>query len=261
MAKYGDPCTDCDKTEADGAIFRTVWRNDRRKFNRVAKCLECGRARARGTKAASRKGYEPQFEPGDPNAPLKKCSQCGDPKPATTEYFYKDNWSGDGLRTSCKTCISVHGRAYYEDNKERVAVRGRAYREANRERITVTSKVWKSANRDKLLVYYSDYKARKTGASGTFAEEDIVRMRIEQGNCCYYCCVSFDIEPETVDHKQPLSRGGSNWPENLCLACGPCNFSKCNKTEAEFWGYLKLIGQMPEIDEFSRLVRERGAKA
>jgi 5-methylcytosine-specific restriction endonuclease McrA len=37
-----------------------------------------------------------------------------------------------------------------------------------------------------------------------------------------------------VDHKQPVSRGGSNWPENLAVTCPTCNLRKSDKTEAEF---------------------------
>lgn len=40
---------------------------------------------------------------------LKKCTKCGEEKPATTEFFYKDRrWSN--LVSACKTCISIQGK-------------------------------------------------------------------------------------------------------------------------------------------------------
>jgi 5-methylcytosine-specific restriction endonuclease McrA len=47
-----------------------------------------------------------------------------------------------------------------------------------------------------------------------------------------------------VDHMTPLSRGGSNGPENLVCACRRCNLSKHNKTVPEFLDYMKLVGSL-----------------
>lgn len=80
------------------------------------------------------------------------------------------------------------------------------------------------------------------------------------GDNCYYCGAPFDGDPsraKTVDHKQPLSRGGNNRPSNLVACCYICNHTKANMTEYEFkiWRrrgrpnkveYLKEIGLIPE---------------
>jgi hypothetical protein len=44
-----------------------------------------------------------------------------------------------------------------------------------------------------------------------------------------------------VDHKQPLSRGGSNWPHNLACTCAGCNLSKGALTEQEFRDKLERV--------------------
>lgn len=50
---------------------------------------------------------------------------------------------------------------------------------------------------------------------------------------CRYCCAQDEIM--CADHVIPLSRGGSNDPENLVAACMPCNSSKADKLLSE-WG-------------------------
>jgi len=56
---------------------------------------------------------------------------------------------------------------------------------------------------------------------------------------CIYCHRELTMEEATLEHKQPVSRGGTNAKENLAIACGRCNCSKNNKTVEEFLEYLK----------------------
>lgn len=62
---------------------------------------------------------------------------------------------------------------------------------------------------------------------------------------CIYCHRELTMKEATLEHKQPLSRGGTNAKENLAIACKKCNYSKNNKTEEEFRGYLKnAVGEV-----------------
>jgi hypothetical protein len=55
------------------------------------------------------------------------------------------------------------------------------------------------------------------------------RLRILQGNCCYYCGRPFGRNrPATIDHFVPRSRGGTNALRNLRLACPECNHRKAD---------------------------------
>lgn len=69
-------------------------------------------------------------------------------------------------------------------------------------------------------------------------ERDIERLWWFQSGLCYYCRQPLE-QGYHVDHMDPLSRGGSNGPENLCLACGSCNDSKHAKTAGEFFSLLE----------------------
>ena len=40
-----------------------------------------------------------------------------------------------------------------------------------------------------------------------------------------------------IEHKVPLSKEGSNYPENLALSCPDCNWAKGVKTSIEFFKY------------------------
>lgn len=56
---------------------------------------------------------------------------------------------------------------------------------------------------------------------------------------CYYCSTVLLPEQAHIEHKTPVSRGGTNSRANLVLACAACNLSKGRKTEAEFRRYLE----------------------
>lgn len=51
---------------------------------------------------------------------------------------------------------------------------------------------------------------------------------------CYLCLKFIEIGKDNLEHKTPLSRGGTNEYENLAIACQRCNCRKHDKTEAEF---------------------------
>lgn len=51
---------------------------------------------------------------------------------------------------------------------------------------------------------------------------------------CYLCFNPIEFKKDHLEHKQPLSRGGTNDYENLGIACSKCNLKKNNKTETEF---------------------------
>jgi len=71
--------------------------------------------------------------------------------------------------------------------------------------------------------------ARKRGAEGFHSKTDIDRISADQRGKCAACGRRVTRKERHVDHIQPLSKGGSNWPSNLQILCGPCNLSKSAK--------------------------------
>ena len=47
---------------------------------------------------------------------------------------------------------------------------------------------------------------------------------------CQYCGVAVNGRQATLDHVQPVSKGGRTTWENCTTACGPCNSSKSDNT-------------------------------
>lgn len=67
---------------------------------------------------------------------MKKCTKCEEEKPATLEYFYKNEYCKDGLRPRCKVCCKLYDyqkrkdyyKQYRADHKEKNAEYQKQYR-------------------------------------------------------------------------------------------------------------------------------------
>lgn len=67
-------------------------------------------------------------------------------------------------------------------------------------------KKWQAWNRQRDV--------RERNAVGKFTPQDVEWLFKEQRGRCAYCGRSIDAAYH-IDHKTPLSRGGTNWPNNL----------------------------------------------
>lgn len=175
---------------------------------------------------------------------MRRCSKCGEISSIDNFYKGRSNW--------CKPCHSV----YYRRNKARIAAkraavhqermasdpeykkrhnqRNEEWRKANREKARALKKAWRVRNPAAHAAHEAKRRARSAGASGEHSVWDLLLIFQAQAGACAYCA-----EPVTnyhVEHMVPLSRGGSNGPQNLAISCPPCNLSKGRKTATEFIG-------------------------
>lgn len=74
-------------------------------------------------------------------------------------------------------------------------------------------------------------RARKLDASGSYTSAEWRSLVDLSGGRCAYCGVVANLH---ADHRQPLSRGGSNAINNIVPACASCNIRKSILTESEF---------------------------
>jgi 5-methylcytosine-specific restriction endonuclease McrA len=150
-------------------------------------------------------------------------------------------------------------RDYYHANKDKERARHRRWcqqsaprrlymiaylkewRKNNPERARYLGQRWMLENPDKARAFRKASKARRAArlrqAGGTITRHDVLLMFKSQKAKCWYC--QCDISGGYhLEHRIPLSRGGSNDPSNVVLACADCNLSKGAKLPHEWNGRL-----------------------
>lgn len=205
---------------------------------------------------------------------VKICTKCQQSKPATTEYFSPGKTYRGGLRAICKECRVKataqyrianpnQRKEYRRANRDRINAKVRKYNAANREHVNKRQRANYAANRQWRLSQRREYEkvnqayiahrnrnywranpermkaknarrvARERNAPGHHTAADIRQQYKAQKGKCYYCDAKVG-DSYHVDHVVPLSRGGSNGPENIVIACVTCNSSKNNRLPHEW---------------------------
>lgn len=189
--------------------------------------------------------------------PLSKhCTRCNRDLPASREYFHADKSKRDGLNLYCKDCMKAYGDKRKQANpeyfREYSRTQGKAYRNSekgkrlakervknNREKVMASQQKWRVNNPEMARAINLRAVARRAGAEGRHNGRDIIELYDMQDRRCGYCGMPIIGLDYQVDHIVPLSRGGSDWPENLLIACQTCNGNKATKTLEE---WMKIRG-------------------
>ena len=152
--------------------------------------------------------------------------------------------------------VRVSAAAWHKANPERKRASATAWRKANAERCKATNAAWREANIERCKASAAAWykanpnterrrakhtawcKANPAAANAQTARRD-ARKRNAPGrgvsaaqwkNClaeslglCAYCN---ERRPLTMDHIEPLAKGGAHDVDNIAAVCGPCNSSK-----------------------------------
>jgi 5-methylcytosine-specific restriction endonuclease McrA len=133
-------------------------------------------------------------------------------------------------------------KEYYLAHRDEIIARSIQWNKSHPEQRRVTCKRWRENNPtyrsewrhdnpDRELAYKHNRRAKESNG-GTYSREELNGLFILQNYHCYYC--DKFLTEYHIDHKIPVSRGGSNDISNIALACPRCNQSKNNKTDTEF---------------------------
>lgn len=136
--------------------------------------------------------------------------------------------------------VAAIQRQWELSNLSMRAVYRRAYYLANTEKIKEAADAYRRSNPEQSRASRMAYKARKKGAEGSFSADDLCALFQKQSGKCFWCGESIGSGYH-VDHYIALAKGGSNYPDNIVLACQSCNTSKRDKSPEEFVEYLALI--------------------
>lgn len=201
----------------------------------------------------------------------KHCKYCDRLLPV--ERFTKRSASPDGLSYKCRSCASAYSKERYgsvpgarEAAKERAARWHKENADKSRE-----IKARSAARKREVDPGYSARRARElrlktlehSRAIGVVAAHRR-RMRVldvgathpgvykrlmkRANGKCTYCGQQF--EKLTLDHFNPITRGGDGLVDNLIPCCKSCNSSKHNRVP-EDWIFDKF-----GIDGIARVLRE-----
>jgi len=188
-------------------------------------------------------------------SPMKPCTKCGEEKPF--DAFGVERRLSSGRQPHCRDCATKYRKRYrrerphvhrksnkgnYERNHPRVRARHSAWWKANKEKgreyglrkqrekpeITArASRKWRVNNQDRVHEFNLARRARKVNAPGSGVNATDIRSVMDESlGICAYCN---ERKPLTVDHIEPLARGGAHDPSNLAAACSSCNSSKKTK--------------------------------
>lgn len=135
---------------------------------------------------------------------------------------------------------------YREQYREERRISDREYREINKDVRNAKRRQYGKDNPD--VIHASNLRRRSLMEAGrterSITPEELVVLK-QSSDFCYYCGIqmkedvnSTDPAKKTIDHMTPVTRGGTDAPENYVCACRLCNSRKYTKTAEEYFEIL-----------------------
>lgn len=164
----------------------------------------------------------------------KACEECG-------TVFHRPRNIGVPVFEKRKYCShSCTGKAHAKNykGKPNLAAKGRQPSELNKQRIReansgVRSHWWKGGLCSDRKEYYRlkglERYAKKKGALGSFTVQEWIDLKNKCGKKCVHCQRPESEVKLTKDHIIPLTKGGSNFINNIQPLCQSCNSRKSAK--------------------------------
>ncbi len=90
-------------------------------------------------------------------------------------------------------------------------------------------RLWVKHNPLKQRHRVASYRAREMGARGSHTLDQWMSVVRFHAWKCFYCGKQLNPRTLTKDHRNPLSKGGSDFARNLVPACKACNSGKAGR--------------------------------
>lgn len=149
---------------------------------------------------------------------------------------YRSSEHGAAVRRkNRKSPVTLETRKRYEKTPAYKASKRRTY-----EHYRVTQKAQELERKRKLNYYYTHFSKKYNLYNPNAYKVTVEDIRtLFKADKCFYCGVDLSDSVKTVDHKVPVSRGGTNALTNLVISCLACNSQKGSKTCREYKGVDK----------------------
>jgi len=225
----------CNVCRGEFPLISEFWPQSRGKLDYT--CRACAKKRARDwylanlerARAANRKNREEH-----PEKVVARRIRYRDENPEKIRSSHADFYRRNREK---RIAYSAQWRL---DNPEKAAASRKREYENNKELAKQRARDWVQANPERVKLRTARRRAAQKDAPGHFTEADLVRQFEKQQGRCFYC--HEDLQGAgTIDHYIPLSKGGTNYPSNIVLACWPCNNRKRAKLPSEFRPRLEAV--------------------
>lgn len=154
---------------------------------------------------------------------VKNCELCGTTVPKHKTQSWRVYYLKRFCSVKCASNVVNKNNKPSEENRRAVSIANSGSR----------SHLWKggvSSNRKEYFKMKAlERQARLKGAEGSFTVEQWLDLKKRFNYCCASCGTPETIKKLTKDHVIPLTKGGSNFIDNIIPLCQSCNSRKGDK--------------------------------
>ncbi len=172
------------------------------------------------------------------NPNMGQCSKCGEPAKSLgmCRKHYRSAWGklNPDTRKRDRKSRNVIQQRYYAKNRTRILDKQAKFYIDNRDRLLGRCESWRKENPEAARRQSSKRRALIRNVEGSHTLDEIRVLYDLQNHRCAVCGKDMPDKKYTVDHIEPLSRGGSNYIANIQLLCAYCNKHKGAKDPITF---------------------------
>ncbi len=158
-----------------------------------------------------------------------------------------------------KESIAERKKEYYEANKEAIAERGKKYYEENKEAIAECGKKYRQTPQGQIVAFnrHNRRRAREQNQGKGITKEQWLDMMSFFNWECAYSGKTLTKETRSIDHIEPLNKGGENEIWNCIPMNRSLNSSKQDKdmlewyTKQPFYSHERLL-KISEWQEYAK---------